>query len=163
MRTGLPLSSRFHVTVAVVAVMLETAVTWAPVSEAWLFPASLAKTAENFELFCSRDALVVADDDPLKNSTQFVAIVFAVPVRLAGTPEGVPPAAADVEVAAGAEVVAAGAEVAAGADEDDEDELDELLLHAAAVSVRQATPAAQAITVRHLGLSIRDASLLFVG
>jgi hypothetical protein len=93
----------------------------------------------------------------LKNSTQFVAIVLAVPVRPAGTPEDEPADEPDEladAVAAGAEVVAAGAEVVAAADED-EDEPDELLLHAAAVSVRQATPAAHATTERHLGLSIR--------
>jgi hypothetical protein len=80
-------------------------------------------------------SLVATGVAGLKNATQFVAIVFAVPVRPAGTPEDEPvPLAAD-EAAAEAD---AGAEVVAGADED---ELDELL-HAAAVSARQATPAA---------------------
>jgi hypothetical protein len=77
----------------------------------------------------------------LKNATQFVAIVFAVPVKLAGTPEPEPAA----EVAAGAEVaeVAAGAEVVAAAEEEELDELPPLL-HAVAVSARHATPAAHA-------------------
>jgi hypothetical protein len=71
----------------------------------------------------------------LKNVTQFVAIVFAVPVRLAGTPDDDP--ADELDDVAGAEagaagVVAAGAEVAAG------DELE--LLHAA--SARQLTATA---------------------
>jgi hypothetical protein len=73
----------------------------------------------------------------LKNVTQFVAIVFAVPVRPAGTPGAEPVALAAGEAAAEADT--AGAEVVAGADEDGE--LGELL-HAAAVSARQATPAA---------------------
>jgi hypothetical protein len=77
----------------------------------------------------------------LKNATQLVAIVFAVPVRLAGTPEDEPvePPVALAE-AAGAED-AAGAEVVVAAGGGVEDVLDELL-HAAAVSARQATPAA---------------------
>ena len=78
----------------------------------------------------------------MKNVTQFVAIVFAVPERVAGTPEDEPvdePVGVAAGVVAAAEVVAAGAEdEAAGVDED---ELDELL-HAAAESARQATPAA---------------------
>jgi len=87
----------------------------------------------------------------LKNATQFSATVSASPVRPAGTPEDEPAAElADAE-AAGAEL--AGADVAAAellAGADDEDELDELLLQAAAVSVRQATPAAHATTDCHL-------------
>jgi hypothetical protein len=94
----------------------------------------------------------------LKNVTQLTATVFASPVRLAGTPVTVPVdepvALADAEAAgavvagaevAGADVVAA-AELVAGADVD---EL-ELLLQAAAVSVRHATAAADAATDCHL-------------
>jgi hypothetical protein len=92
----------------------------------------------------------------LKNVTQFTATAFAAPVRLAGTPEGVPAGAevAGAEVAgaevAGAEV--AGADVVAAAEVAgaDEDELDELLLQAATVSVRHATAAADAATDCHL-------------
>jgi hypothetical protein len=106
----------------------------------------------------------------LKNATQFSATVFASPVRPAGTPEDDPPAdeLADAE-AAGAEVAGAdvaGAELLAGADDAAaEDELDELLLQAAAVSVRQATPAAHATTDCHLDrrITIRKWSSPFVG
>jgi hypothetical protein len=73
----------------------------------------------------------------LKNVTQFVAIVFAVPVRPAGTPGAGLVALAVGEAAAEAD--AAEADVVAGADKDDEVDG---LLHAAAVSARQATPAA---------------------
>jgi hypothetical protein len=92
----------------------------------------------------------------LKNVTQLTATVFASPVRLAGTPEGVPAAEPDVlaeaagAVVAGAEVagadVVAAAELLAGAD----DELDELLLQAEAVSARHATAAADTATDCHL-------------
>ena len=138
----MPLSSRFQVTLAAVLDVTDTAVTAADVFAPWGFEAWPAITDSNVEPFSRRDTLVAVGVLALKNVTQFVAIVLAVPVRLAGTPED-EPVDEPVEVAAGvvaaAEVVAAGAEdEAAGADVD---ELDELL-HAAAVSARQATPAA---------------------
>jgi hypothetical protein len=103
----------------------------------------------------------------LKNVTQLTATVFASPVRLAGTPAGVPADELPVAeaagavvagavvagaVVAGAEVVAA-AELVAGADV----ELDELLLQAEAVSARHATAAADTATDCHLDrrISIR--------
>ncbi|HUN37313.1 MAG TPA: hypothetical protein VMU95_35385 [Trebonia sp.] len=77
---------------------------------------------------------------PLKNVTQFVAIVFAVPVRLAGTPDEDPADELDADTEADAEaagVVAAG--VVAGAEVAVVDELELELLHAA--SARQLTAA----------------------
>ena len=92
----------------------------------------------------------------MKNVTQLMAAAFASPVRLAGTPAGVPAAEPDVDaeaagaVVAGAEVagadVVAAAELVAGAD----DELDELLLQAVAVSARHATAATDAAADCHL-------------
>ena len=127
-----------------------TAVTLAEVSDAWGLLACPASTAEYFEPFWSRLSLVAVGVFALKNATQFSATVSASPVRPAGTPEDEPAAElADAE-AAGAELAGAddaAAELLAGADED---ELDELLLQAAAVSVRQATPAAHATTDCHL-------------
>ena len=94
------------------------------------------------EPFSRRDSRVAVGVFGLKNSTQFVAIVFAVPVRLAGMLGAELPApAAEVAEVAEEEGLAAAEVVVADADGADEDELDELL-HAAAESARQATPAA---------------------
>ena len=126
------MTSRFHLTVAAVLDVTVTAVTCAAACSAWAnldWPSiAVAKVGP----FSRRDILVATGVFGLKNVTQFVAIVFAVPVRPAGMP-----GAGLVALAAGE--AAAEAEGVAGADEDDE--LGELL-HAAAVSARQATPAA---------------------
>jgi len=134
----LPLSRRFQVTVAVEDAT-ETAVTWAEVWDATDDLSSACSAEENVEAFSSKLSLVDAGEAPLKNVTQFVAIVFAVPVKLAGTPDDEPAGELDdVAEAEAAGVVAAGvvaaAEVAAGG------ELELALLHAA--SARQLTAAA---------------------
>jgi hypothetical protein len=73
----------------------------------------------------------------LKNVTQFVAMVFAAPVRPAGTPEDEPADELDDEAGAEAD---GGAEVATGADVAEVvDELEPELPHAA--STRQPTAA----------------------
>ncbi|HTU75687.1 MAG TPA: hypothetical protein VMG38_19400 [Trebonia sp.] len=122
----------------------ETAVTWAAVCDATGDFSNACNAEENVEAFWSKLSLVEADEAPLKKVTQFVAIVFAVPVRLAGMP-GDEPAdelddVADTEAAGTAGALAGdgpvGAEVAgvgAGADEPE-------LLHAA--SARQLRAAA---------------------
>jgi hypothetical protein len=154
--TGEPLSRRSHVTVADDPETV-TAVTLAEVSDACGLLAWPARTEEYFEPFWSRLSLVAVGVLALKNATQLTATVFASPVRLAGTPEGVPDAVPDEEAdaeAAGAEVAGAevagadvaAAEVAAGADVD---EL-ELLLQAVAVSARHATAAVDTATDCHL-------------
>jgi hypothetical protein len=127
----LPLSRRFQVTVAVEDAT-ETAVTWAEVWDATDDLSSACSAEENVEAFSSKLSLVDAGEAPLKNVTQFVAIVFAVPVRVDGTPDDEPVAELDVD--ADAAGVVATAEVAAGG------ELELALLHAA--SARQLTAAA---------------------
>ena len=143
--TGIPESSRFQVTLAVEPVTV-TAVTCAAVSFAWALVASPARTAENFEPFCSRLTFVAVGVAGSKNVTQFVATVFASPVRPAGMFESELEAAAEAEAEAealadeAAALADAAAEVvAAGGAEDVELDAE---LHAA--SARQLTVAATA-------------------
>ena len=97
--TGSPESSRFQVTVAAEPATV-TAVTCAAVSFAWDEVAWPARTAENFEPFCRRVTLVAVGVAGSKKATQFVATVFASPVRPAGMFESELDAAADGEVEA---------------------------------------------------------------
>ncbi|WP_222849627.1 hypothetical protein [Trebonia kvetii] len=148
--TGIPESSSVHVTLAVEPLTV-TAVTCAAVSFAWDELASPARTAENFEPFCSRVIFVAVGVAGSKNATQFVATAFAAPVRPAGMFESELEAAADAEpeALAEAEALADEAEALAGAEDVGEAggaedvELDEL--HAE--SARQPTVA---VTARKL-------------
>lgn len=136
----MPLSRRFQVTVAVEDAT-ETAVTWAAVCDAAGDLSSACSAEANVEPFSSRLSLVAAGVVALKKVTQFVAIVFAVPVRLAGTPDE--EAADELDDVAGAEAEAEAAEVVAvvaGAEVAGADELELPPLHAA--SARLAAAAA---------------------
>ncbi|HTR90688.1 MAG TPA: hypothetical protein VMI73_03000 [Trebonia sp.] len=124
-----------------------TAVTCAEVSFPWAEVAWPARTAEKLEPFSSRLTLFAVGVVASKNVTQFVATVFAAPVRFAGMFESEPEAAADGD----AEVLAAEAEALGDEAEDvgeaggvEEVELDEL--HAA--SARQLAVAATARKLR---------------
>jgi hypothetical protein len=94
--TGIPESSRLQVTLAVEPLTV-TAVTCAEVSLPCGELAWPASTAANFEPFCSRLSLFAVGTVGSKNVTQFVATVFASPVRPAGMFEFAPEAAADGE------------------------------------------------------------------
>ena len=139
-----------------------TAVTCAEVSDPWLELAWPVRTAENFEPFSSRLTLVAIGVAGLKNVTQFVATVFASPVRPAGMFESALEAAADAEPEALADEAGALADEAedvgeAGGVEDVELDPE---LHAA--SAKQLTVAA---TARNglMGLIFTWAGLLKVG
>jgi hypothetical protein len=131
-----------------------TAVTCAAVSFAWDELASPARTAENFEPFSSRVNFVAVGVAGSKNATQFVATVFASPVRPAGMFESELDAAdGEAEVLAGeAEALAEAAAdvVEAGGVEDVE--LDPELQ---AESARQLTVAATARKLTERPFSMR--------
>ena len=140
--TGIPERSRFQVTLALEPLTV-TAVTCAAVSFPWGELAWPARTAENFEPFSSKVTLVAVGVAGSKNVTQFVATVFASPVRPAGMFESeldaVAVGAAEV-LAAEAEALADGAEDVGEAAGVEDVELDEL--HAE--SARQLTATATA-------------------